>query len=156
MCQGLNISEIKFRLGELSESERNVVTELIELMDEDTGLEIGEAHVDGLSGMLSQPEFTRKGDQARTLLELLEEKTSLTPILSQAVSSREMQVIIGNENPHSAMQDFSVILRQYGPAGKANGVIGVVGPTRMAYEKAFSLIQYLSNTMNRMIRDMYR
>jgi heat-inducible transcriptional repressor len=64
-------------------------------------------------------------------------------------------VIIGSENEHSGMHDVSLVLAPYGRAGRAVGVVGVLGPTRMAYPHAISTVRYVSGLMNELVDHLY-
>jgi len=103
---------------------------------------------------MTQPEFV-KGERARVLLELLEERSLLSSILAQAPDDERLRVIIGSENPQLALHDFSIVLSRYGQRDQASGVVGIVGPTRMEYEKTFSAVRFLSEIMSELLYQMY-
>jgi heat-inducible transcriptional repressor len=98
------------------------------------------------SGLAAQPEFS-SDTGLRSLLTLTEEKTRL----AQALASREpgLKITIGVENL-PALSDFSLITADY-HLGQLRGTIGIMGPTRMPYEKIVSLVQYTS----RLISDVF-
>jgi len=77
--------------------------------------------------------------QATTSLALTENKTSLRVILPVLNYRRGVHVIIGTENKSEAIQNYSVVISQYGLPGEAIGCIAVIGPTRMQYARAVSL-----------------
>jgi heat-inducible transcriptional repressor len=64
-------------------------------------------------------------------------------------------VYIGAENAHHEMRDVSLVLAPYGRSGRAMGVVGVVGPTRMAYPQAISSVRYVSSLMNELVDHLY-
>ncbi|MFA4835802.1 MAG: heat-inducible transcriptional repressor HrcA [Dehalococcoidia bacterium] len=152
---GLTCAEIKAMQNELSLSGGLVVKTLLEMMDEGSKWGAGETHFDGLSQILSQPEFI-SSERTQLLMELLEERRFLTSILSQAPGDEKLRVIIGEETPQSALRGFSVVLGRYGLPRKASGVIGVVGPTRMPYERAVSAVRFLSATMSERLNEAYK
>jgi heat-inducible transcriptional repressor len=53
------------------------------------------------------------------------------------------------------MHDVSLVLAPYGRAGRAVGVVGVLGPTRMAYPHAISTVRYVSGLMNELVDHLY-
>ena len=53
------------------------------------------------------------------------------------------------------MHDVSLVLATYGRAGRAMGVVGVLGPTRMAYPHAISTVRYVSGLMNELVDHLY-
>jgi len=125
---------------------------VMELMGEG---EVGEPYFDGVSHVLSQPEFSMT-DRASLLMELLEKRTLLSDILAQAPGDEKLRVIIGEEASESALQGLSVVLSRYGNPQQASGVIGVLGPIRMPYERVFPAIRFLSGTMSERLDDSYR
>jgi heat-inducible transcriptional repressor len=53
------------------------------------------------------------------------------------------------------MHDVSLIVAPYGRLGRAMGVVGVVGPTRMAYPHAISTVRYVRGLMNELVDQLY-
>ena len=109
---------------------------------------------DGLMHILAQPEFNH-GERARRLLELIEQRGTLAPILRQALSSPDVQVIIGAENPSEQMRDYGMVLARYGVEGQASGVLGVLGPTRLPYGKAIGSVRFMSVLLSRLMAELY-
>jgi len=54
------------------------------------------------------------------------------------------------------MEDVSLVLAAYGLPGRAVGVVGVLGPTRMAYPQAIGTVRYVSGLMNELVEQLYR
>ncbi|PKM89712.1 MAG: heat-inducible transcription repressor HrcA [Firmicutes bacterium HGW-Firmicutes-12] len=99
----------------------------------------------GTLNILNQPEF-KQIDKVRSLLELLEEKDILKEVLSPD-QENGVVVKIGSENRHEVMKDCSLITATYHMNGKLIGTLGLLGPTRMEYSKAVSIVEYLTNTL---------
>lgn len=154
-CEGLTGTEIRSRAqDEITPAEGRVTETLIEVMEEEGGEGLGASYFAGLSRILSQPEFATT-ERAMLLMELLEERDLLRSILSQALGDERLRVFIGGETVEPVMHDFSVVMGQYGLPGQASGVIGVIGPTRMPYERAFSAVRFLSGTMSELLGELY-
>jgi heat-inducible transcriptional repressor len=94
--------------------------------------------------LLDQPELSDP-KTLQLILRLLHNKTYLTSILSSRAHDR-VEVTIGVENTDEALRPFSVITGGY-RMGAARGVLGIIGPTRMRYELALSLVETLSREM---------
>ncbi|MGH7702610.1 MAG: HrcA family transcriptional regulator, partial [Gemmatimonadales bacterium] len=96
----------------------------------------------GSAQMLAdQPEFVSSG-RIRDLLDLTERRD----LLKQALEIRRRQgltVTIGGENHDPRLSDFTLVTSSY-RAGDLSGVIGVLGPTRMPYEKIIGLVEHTS------------
>ena len=66
-----------------------------------------------------------------------------------------MQVVIGGEHSRDEMREYSVVLSRYGVAGEVEGVLGVIGPTRMAYPRTISTVRYISSVMSDLLGELY-
>jgi heat-inducible transcriptional repressor len=53
------------------------------------------------------------------------------------------------------MREYSVVLARYGVDGAVAGVLGVIGPTRMAYPRSISTVRYISMVMSDLLADLY-
>lgn len=112
-------------------------------------------HSDGLMEILSQPEFSQV-DRIRRMVDILQGGKGLNPLITQALSSNTgVQIVIGGEHGRDEMRDYSVVLSRYGLNGDVAGVVGVIGPTRMAYPRTISAVRYLSAVMSDMLTDLY-
>ncbi len=67
----------------------------------------------------------------------------------------QVRVFIGHENPAEDMADVSLVLAPYGHPGRAVGVVGVLGPTRMAYPQAIGTVRFVSGLMNELVDHIY-
>lgn len=119
---------------------------------------------DGLIEMLSQPEFIpalarddadRALQRLRRALEILKSGRGLGPLIPQALASDGVQVIIGGENSADEMREYSVVLARYGVDKAVAGVLGVIGPTRMAYPRSISSVRYISSLMSNLLAELY-
>jgi heat-inducible transcriptional repressor len=102
----------------------------------------------GSAQMLAdQPEFASNA-RMRELLRLTERRD----LLKQALASRRqtgLSITIGAENPDARLTDFTLVTASY-EAGDLKGVIGVMGPTRMPYDKIIGLVEHTS----RLVEDL--
>jgi heat-inducible transcriptional repressor len=111
-------------------------------------------HSDGLIEMLSQPEFAEVG-RVRRILEMLQSGKGLGPLIPRALASNGVQVVIGGEHSRDEMREYSVVLSRYGITDEVVGVLGVIGPTRMAYPRTISTVRYISTVMSDLLGDLY-
>ena len=95
---------------------------------------------DGVRNLLRQPEFA-ESSSVHQVLEVLEETRYLTVLLRQLIGDSDLQIVIGSENASSQLQACAVVLTTYGPSDRLKGVLGVVGPTRMAYSQTVARLQ---------------
>ena len=109
---------------------------LFDLSNEDSSVLLGSAQM-----LADQPEFASNA-RMRELLRLTEGRT----LLKQALESRRqhgVSITIGGENPDTRLSDFTLVTSSY-EAGGLKGVIGVMGPTRMPYDKIIGLVEHTS------------
>jgi heat-inducible transcriptional repressor len=76
-------------------------------------------------------------------------------MIDGVAGSGRVCVFIGHENPAEDMADVSLVLAPYGHPGRAVGVVGVLGPTRMAYPQAIGTVRFVSGLMNELIDHLY-
>jgi heat-inducible transcriptional repressor len=112
-------------------------------------LDTTQLHLGPASVLASQPEF-ESGPRMKELIDLTERRD----LLANAVGSREhggrLKITIGGENDSSALSDFTLVTAEYSVGG-LKGVIGVIGPTRMPYEKIVTIVDYTSSLVTRVL-----
>ena len=151
---GLIASEIADKELKLSPVEAQVMKIVSELMRDEEGEEYEEPYIDGLRHMLRQPEFA-SSDKIAAIMEMLEQKSLLKSFLPRVLTGEGVRVVIGRENKENMMRDCSVILTKYGIPGEVGGAIGVMGPTRMEYQRAIPTVSFLSTVMSEMVSELY-
>lgn len=100
----------------------------------------------GTASLLEQPEFA-DSRVVRPLLSLLEDGYAMLRILDDAMESSDVVVRIGRENTTEGLQQVSLVARNYG-AGGAEGIVGIIGPTRMDYERAISAVRIVADGLS--------
>lgn len=98
----------------------------------------------GADHLLSQPEFSDR-ERISGLVRLLEDGRILSEFLRQA-KKEGLIITIGRENKFSEIFDCSLVTSSY-QVGDISGTIGVIGPTRMAYSKLASVVEYTARTI---------
>jgi heat-inducible transcriptional repressor len=157
---GLTLREVRQTLGERLRDSATTPAES-QLLDifiatseqifELPGAGGGEGVVLGHTSVLAeQPEFATS-EKMRELLELTEQRELLTRVLGEHGRSGTLTVTIGGENPSQRLQHLTVVTAPY-RAGALAGVIGVLGPTRMPYEKVVALVEHTSKMVGELMR----
>ena len=111
--------------------------------------------IDGAIHLLSQPEF-KDIEKAKGLLNMLDDERTVWSVLNKALGRSGMQVTIGSENLHEGFQDCSLVTATYELNGEVVGSIGVVGPTRMDYEKVVAIVEGMAYTLSSLLSDSRR
>jgi len=115
----------------------------------------GEVYTDGLTNVLSEPEFA-ESDDARRALRLFEERSSLQDLLSRTITNSAvggLQVLIGGEGEWEELRQCSMVLARYGVPGFATGTLGVLGPMRMSYARTIPTVRYVAGLLSDLVND---
>jgi heat-inducible transcriptional repressor len=107
-------------------------------------------HLGDATVLATKPEFT-SGERLKSLLALMEQRDLLADAVGRHPEDRPLRVTIGCEHPQSELHDFTLVTATY-QVGGLRGIIGVIGPTRMPYEKVISIVQHTSSLVNRMLQ----
>ena len=155
---GMTAAQISSRGAELSPLESAVVGAAASLLEgvDASGLELslrqaqGRLFLEGVRDLLRQPEFAHS-ERILGLLELLEGRNLPKAIPLGPLAAHEIRITIGGEHPADAMRLCSVVTARYsGPSG-LRGTLSVVGPTRMHYPRAVSLVRYMATLMEELL-----
>jgi heat-inducible transcriptional repressor len=114
-------------------------------LDDDTVL-LGQASV-----LAEQPEFA-SADNMRKLVALTETREKLGELLRRRSETGGVSITIGNEHSDPKLASFTVVTASY-HAGPLTGVIGVIGPTRMPYDKVISLVTHTSELVTDLLKE---
>jgi heat-inducible transcriptional repressor len=96
--------------------------------------------ISGEANLLSVHELSQDVSRLRQLFELFERKSSLLQILDVSLRGEGVQIFIGGESGVSAPDDVSVVTSPYKVHGEVVGTVGVIGPTRMAYDRVIPIV----------------
>lgn len=102
-------------------------------------------YVDGASNLIRAPEFSDM-NKMRSLFEAIEQKSRLASLISQCIKgdTQEVRISIGAENALPGIEDCTLIASPYAVDEKTKGSLGILGPTRMEYGRAISLVEYVA------------
>lgn len=149
---GLNVEEINLPLIEklkaFAGNQDEVITKVLEVIFQSVkNNEVTDVYTSGALNMLRLPEFSDL-EKATTIMETLEKKDQIRQLLLSDYDENDfmydgVSVKIGAETGIKEMEDCSLITTTYHIGGKPLGVIGVIGPKRMDYEKAITSLQAL-------------
>lgn len=96
------------------------------------------------STLASQPEFADQ-ENLKSLIDLTEQRDLLADALQRRATDG-IVISIGGENTIAPLVDFSLVTTEY-EVNNARGTIGVIGPTRMPYERVVALVEYTSRLL---------
>jgi heat-inducible transcriptional repressor len=152
---GLSFDQVRARLtGEL----RQLSDDMARLMQSavDAGSEALQETDDmiiaGERNLLSVSDLSSNMSSLRQMFEMFEQKTGLMQLLDVSSKAGGVQIFIGGESKLVPMDEMSVVTAPYEVNGKIVGTLGVIGPTRMAYERVIPIVditaKLLSNALS--------
>jgi heat-inducible transcriptional repressor len=155
---GLSLTELRRTLrqrlrdtggGQPEKELLNVFVEEAEQLFDVAGTGASEVVLGSAQMLAEQPEF-HSNEQMRALLELTERRD----VLQRALAMRRspgLFVTIGAENIDPKLTQFTIVTSAY-RSESLSGVIGVMGPTRMPYQKVIALVEYTSRLMTNLVQ----
>ncbi|CAN5312095.1 heat-inducible transcriptional repressor HrcA [soil metagenome] len=153
---GLSIDDVRIRLqGEVKQL-RDDMTRLMQAAVE-AGSDAMSNHSDdvvisGERNLLSVTDLSSNMTSLRKLFDMFEQKTGLMQLLDFSSKATGVQIFIGGESQLVPMEEMSVVTAPYELNGKIVGTLGVIGPTRMAYERVIPIVditaKLLSNALS--------
>lgn len=137
-------------LHNIRASNSESLLELLPFLMEQLGkLEDLNLYADGLTNILDLPEYNDVV-KAREFISFVEDKDSMAKLI-QYSGENDIAISIGHENVFEQLRDCSLITATYKINGKLIGKIGVIGPTRMDYNKVISTVKSMSEAINEII-----
>ena len=104
--------------------------------------------ITGERNLLSVRDLSQDLSRLRQLFELFEQKTRLAQILDLSLRGEGVQVFIGGESGVSAPDEVSVVTAPYSVNGTVVGTVGVIGPTRMAYDRVVPIVDVTAKLLS--------
>lgn len=152
----LNLRELREHLVEEMQGARKSYTSMLEKVfspdaDPDSA-ERGETlFLGGLSEIMTQPEFANNIDKLKALYHTFEERYHLIRLLDRSLDAEGVQIFIGSENPFFEMKECSVVTASYSSHGRVVGALGVIGPTRMDYNRVIPVVNCTAKLLSKVM-----
>ena len=153
---GQPLAAIRVRLADELLALRDDIAGLMKVAVEagEGALSEGEALVvTGERNLLHADDLASNMQRLRRLFDLFEQKTSLLHLLDVSQRAHGVQIYIGEESGLMPLDECSVVTASYEVGGQVIGTLGVIGPTRMAYERVIPIVditaKLLSNALTR-------
>ena len=149
---GLNFDQIKARLQKELEELRENMSSLMTLAVEagrEAANEPGEPFVlSGESNLLRIQDLSSNMHSLRALFEMFEQKTGILQLLDISSRGHGVQIFIGGESGLVPLDECSVVTAPYEVGGQVVGTVGVIGPTRMAYERVIPIVDVTARLLS--------
>jgi heat-inducible transcriptional repressor len=149
---GLTFNEIKARiqdeLRKLREDMTRLMTQALEAGTEVMNQNSEDYVLSGEHNLLHVQDLSSNMASLRRLFDMFEQKTSLLQLLDISSRAHGVQIFIGGESGLVPLDDCSVVTAPYEVDGQVVGTVGVVGPTRMAYERVIPIVDITAKLLS--------
>lgn len=150
---GLPLSEVRVEISnQLSELKIDISQLMQSSIDSVGSRSESEVKISGQGKLLDSEDLASDLTKLKKTFTLFEQKSELAHILDLASHSQGVQIYIGGESPYVPFQDLSIVASSYQSNGKIIGALGVIGPSRMAYDRVIPIVditaKLLSNTLS--------
>lgn len=153
---GLTLGEIRARLVGLMAQEKATFDQLLR-----SAITLGTRYLDaeqddrrlvleGTTNIMKHPEFADM-ETMRRLFETFEEKHRLVTLLDRCINQPGVRVVIGSEADDPALGSLALVASPYRLDDRTTGLLGILGPTRMEYERALALVGYISRLLSSLL-----
>src|SRR5882672_3309746 len=149
---GLTFEEIRGRIHaemkQLREDMTQLMTAALDVGSEALSQSADNYVVSGERNLLDSHDLASNMSRLRELFELFEKKTLLMQILEISTRAQGVQIFIGGESGIAPLDECSVVTAPYEVDGQVIGTVGVIGPTRMAYERVIPIVDITAKLLS--------
>jgi heat-inducible transcriptional repressor len=124
------------------------------LRQHDTSIR-NEKRISGIGKLFQQPELLADPAMSQGATWLIEDSQATAVLASVGDPRGVTSVVIGDEHKEDVLKNFSIVFSRYGTSTSAEGMIGVMAPTRMEYETAIPAVRYMANHLDQMTMMFY-
>ena len=154
---GKDLSQIRDSVLETMKQERDDMQQIMKMAIQMTDNVVSEKNNEdfvmaGQTNLMGYAEMADMG-KLRHLFDAFNAKRDVLHVLDQSIQAEGMQVFIGEESGYSAFEDCSVITAPYKVSDEVVGVLGVIGPTRMAYDRVIPLVDVTAKLLGSLLMD---
>ena len=149
---GLDIEQVRERLHGEVESLRSEIASLMAAavtMNSEAAAEAqDEVVISGERNLLKLSDFSSDMGNLRRAFELFEQKAQIMRLLDIAGQAEGVRIFIGGESQVVPFEELSIVSAPYEVDGKLVGTLGVIGPTRMAYDRMIQIVDITSKLVS--------
>lgn len=148
----ININTVDEIIRDMAQHRRFFET-LTDTLSRSANPEENDVVLDGAYNIFHHPEYRNDMERAQSFLMALGAKDKLQEMLARS-TRWEFTVTIGRENDIDALKNSSVVTATYRLGDRPVGSLGVIGPTRMDYNRVMRLLQYISQSLGEIVGNM--
>jgi heat-inducible transcriptional repressor len=135
---------VKQELVNLQSEIASLMQAAVQMSSEVLNEDEGDVVISGERNLLSVSDFSSDMGNLRQAFDLFEQKTQLMRLLDVSSQADGVRIFIGGESQFVPMQELSVVSAPYEVDGHIVGTLGVIGPTRMPYERMIQIVDITS------------
>ena len=140
-------NSIKKRMHDISYGDKNIIEKVTNSANKIFIVDGDNVHFKGASNIIIQPEFS-DSEHLIKILELIDNQKTLIHLFKSSTKEDEkICITIGKEHKETLFENLSLISTNY-KIGDITGSLGIIGPTRMKYEKMSVLVDYMAKGLN--------
>jgi heat-inducible transcriptional repressor len=145
---GMAIEQVRMRVKQelvnLQSEIASLMQAAVQMSSEVLNEDEGDVVISGERNLLSVSDFSSDMGNLRQAFDLFEQKTQLMRLLDVSSQADGVRIFIGGESQFVPMQELSVVSAPYEVDGHVVGTLGVIGPTRMPYERMIQIVDITS------------
>ena len=148
---GLAIEQVRERIKSEVQALRDEIAGLMQAAvdaSSDAMQEADEVVISGERNLLAVSDFSSDMGQLRRAFDLFEQKTQLMRLLENSSQAEGVRIYIGGESRIVPIEELSVVSAPYEVNGQVVGTLGVIGPTRMAYDRMIQIVDITSRLLS--------
>ena len=145
---GIELRKIPQILTKSLETIRGEIDTALKVLNNFIYPDVDEFYITGQRKLVDSQDFYDI-DKVKNLVELFEKKQTLKEILTNCISNENIQIYIGNESGSELLADCSVISAPYKKDNKTVGVLGVIGPKRMNYQRIVEIVDFTAKIFSK-------
>jgi len=157
---GLSIEQVRDRLKSEMETLRSEIASLMQAAVQASSEAITEAQeevvISGERNLLAVSDFSSDMGQLRRAFELFEQKAQIMRLLDVSSQAEGVRIFIGGESQVVPVEELSVVSANYEVDGKVVGTLGVIGPTRMPYDRMIQIVDITSRLISNALSNPQR
>ena len=149
---GLTIEQVREKLKSEMEQLRSEIAVLmqaaVQVSTEAMAQADGEVVISGERNLLSVSDFSTDMGQLRRAFNLFEQKAQIMRLLDVSSQAEGVRIFIGGESQVVPFEELSIVSAPYEVDGHVVGTLGVIGPTRMAYDRMIQIVDITSKLVS--------
>ncbi|MDR0233629.1 MAG: heat-inducible transcriptional repressor HrcA [Zoogloeaceae bacterium] len=151
-CAGLELEQAHHRVREelkrLHSDLQALMTAAMEASSEALSVEPQPCVISGEKNLLDAADLASNMERLRELFDLFEQRSGLMSLLEHSCRADGIQIFIGGESGLAPLDECSVVTAPYEVNGQIVGSLGVIGPTRMAYERVIPIVDITARLLS--------